>query len=227
MSENNYGDPHPLYPDMQKQKVEFDKLLARVYCDVLAKAEKLYKQGGDAQISGLAAFDRAKESILHGWKCVVDRLGEDKQAAEMCLDYAQLGARVCNLRLSPHQQIQLCEAAIKASKALKDQRKLANAIGNLGLAYHELGNYRKAIEQFRKQLALAKKIEDKGGVENALANLGRAYLDMGKKGTVKNAIGIFEQALAIIKDRGRRAIAAGESTARVKPRRRQILHGGR
>ena len=37
------------------------------------------------------------------------------------------------------------------------------ASGNLGIAYHSLADYRKAIEYFEKQLKIAIEISDRGG----------------------------------------------------------------
>jgi tetratricopeptide (TPR) repeat protein len=49
----------------------------------------------------------------------------------------------------------------------------------LGLTYHYLGNYVKAIEYGQQQLVIARKIKDRQGEGATLTNLGLAFLKAG------------------------------------------------
>ncbi|MDM3856552.1 MAG: CHAT domain-containing protein, partial [Aphanizomenon gracile PMC649.10] len=55
-----------------------------------------------------------------------------------------------------------------------------NALGNLGNAYHALGEYTKAIEYHSSSLAIAREIKDRNGEGTALGNLGIAYRLLGE-----------------------------------------------
>ncbi len=79
-------------------------------------------------------------------------------------------------------------------------------MGNLGSAYHSLGDYQKAIEFHQQRLAIAQQIGDKAGVGKALGNLGNAYHSLGD---YQKAIEFLQQGLAIFKQIGDRA---GEGT---------------
>jgi CHAT domain-containing protein len=72
-------------------------------------------------------------------------------------------------------------------------------LGNLGTAYSDLGDYRKAISFYEKALAIAEEIGDKQGKGSWLGNLGRAYGDLGD---YRKAISFGEKALAIAEEIG-------------------------
>ncbi|MHC5918259.1 MAG: tetratricopeptide repeat protein, partial [Nostoc sp.] len=75
------------------------------------------------------------------------------------------------------------------------------ALGSLGNAYLDLGNYAKAIEYEQQHLEIAREIKDCQSEGAALGNLGNAYLDLGN---YAKAIEYEQQWLAIareIKDR--------------------------
>ena len=77
----------------------------------------------------------------------------------------------------------------------------------LGVAYHELGHYQKAIDFYQLGLAIKKEIGDRAGEGFALINLGIAYHELGH---YQKAIDFYQQGLAIKKEIGDRA---GVSTA--------------
>ncbi len=89
------------------------------------------------------------------------------------------------------------EQALEIYRALKNRLGEANALGNLGIAYHSLGNYVKAIEYGQQSLAIAREIKDRFGEGNALANLGNAYIDLGNSA---KAIEYAQQTLAIARE---------------------------
>ncbi len=64
-----------------------------------------------------------------------------------------------------------------AGTLLEDSR--AAALGNLGVAYLSLGDYRRATQYHSRSLELATRIGDQLGQANALGNLGIAYLSLG------------------------------------------------
>ena len=78
-----------------------------------------------------------------------------------------------------------------------------------GTAYADLGETRKAIEFYEKQLIIVREIGDRRGEGNALGNLGSAYADLGE---TRKAIEFYEKQLIIgreIGDRGGEGAALG------------------
>ena len=70
---------------------------------------------------------------------------------------------------------------------------------NLGIAYHCLGDYKKAIEFHQQSLRIAKEIGDKGSEGEAYTNLGIAYECLGE---YEKEIEFHQQSLSIAKDIG-------------------------
>ena len=56
--------------------------------------------------------------------------------------------------------IEYYEQALKISRETGDRRGEGNHLGNLGLAYSDLGEPRKAIEFLKQSLSIGKAIED-------------------------------------------------------------------
>jgi tetratricopeptide (TPR) repeat protein len=75
------------------------------------------------------------------------------------------------------------------------------ALGNMGIAYADLGETGRAIQFFEQRLTLAREIGDRRGEGNVLGNLGTAYLHSGE---THRAIQFFEQALLIDREIGDR-----------------------
>src|ERR671932_1279481 len=82
---------------------------------------------------------------------------------------------------------------------MKDRQGEGNALGSLGLAYRNLGDYAKAIEYHQQCLAIAREIKDRKGEGQSLANLGVAYHALGD---YAKAIKYQQQRLAIAREIG-------------------------
>jgi tetratricopeptide (TPR) repeat protein len=88
--------------------------------------------------------------------------------------------------------------AARSSKARYDEAAFLRLLGN---AYKDLGDARKAIEQYEQALAISREIGDKSGEGAALGSLGLAYAALGE---TRKAIEYYEQALAIAREIGDR-----------------------
>jgi tetratricopeptide (TPR) repeat protein len=84
---------------------------------------------------------------------------------------------------------------------LLDRKTHGAVLGNLGLAYSNLGQVEKAIEYHEDALAIAREIGDRRTEGNVLGNLGNAYSDLGQ---VEKAIEYHEDALVIAREIGDR-----------------------
>ncbi|WP_375492916.1 CHAT domain-containing protein [uncultured Nostoc sp.] len=60
------------------------------------------------------------------------------------------------------------------AREIKDRQSEGGALGNLGLAYKNLGNYAKAIEYEQQLLAIAREIKDRQSEAIALSNIARS-----------------------------------------------------
>ena len=78
-----------------------------------------------------------------------------------------------------------------------------DSLGNLGIAYDSLGEYRKAIEYHGQYLAISREIGNRSGEGNSLGNLGIAYDSLGE---YRKAIEYHEQSLAISREIGNRSV---------------------
>ena len=106
-----------------------------------------------------------------------------------------------NLRFHPHQRIVWLEAQRDAARAMRDRGQEGAALGNLGLAYADLGEPRRAIEFYEQALKAMQEIGDKRAEGSILGNLGLAYADLGEP---RRAIVFYEQDLMIAREIGDR-----------------------
>ena len=178
------------------------KHFATHYKNVLAAADELYMEGGESLLRGLALFDLEWGNIQEGYDWVaaqgdaadadVDRLG---------MAYPDAGAYVLNLRQHSRERIPWLEIALAAARRLQDRAGEGVALGNLGIAYKNLGEIRRAIQFYEQQLAIVREIGNGRGEGAALGNLGNAYADLGE---THRAIQFYEQALLILREIGDR-----------------------
>ena len=174
---------------------------ARHYCGVLATANDLYLKGGEGVLAGLARYDLEQRNIAAGQAWAVARIEQDDASARLAGDFANVGAYVLHIRLHPRERIAWLEAQRKACVRLGDRRGEGNALGNLGLAWADLGEPRRAIEFYEQRLVIAREIGDRRGEGNALGNLGLAWADLGEP---RRAIEFHEQQLVIVREIGDR-----------------------
>jgi tetratricopeptide (TPR) repeat protein len=174
---------------------------ARHFARVLRTADRLFQTGGESLRAGLALFDRERTNIIAGQRVAAAGIDTSKEAAELAADYPDLGAYVLGLRLHPREKTAWAEAALAASRWIRNRPGEGAALGKLGLAYTDLGETRKAIAYYEQALAIAREIGDRHGEGASLRNLGVAYADLGE---TRKAIDFFERNLAIVREIGDR-----------------------
>lgn len=171
------------------------------YQQVLAAAEGLYLKGGDSILPGLRLFEREWHNVQTGQSWAAGHADQDDSAARLVSDYANAGANVLLFRLPPRERIVWHEAALAAARRLRDRGAEGRHLGNLGIAYRELGEPRQAIEFHEQALAMDRELGDRRGEGQDLGNLGNAYIDLGEP---RRAIEFLEQRLAIAREVGDR-----------------------
>jgi len=182
------------------------------FLSVLTAADDLYRKGGAQNtLDGLAQYDLEQANIRIGQALAVAAMKEAAlaEAGALVLQYANAGTHVLSLRLHPRDQILWCEEAVEGARLSENWGGQGVALGNLGLAYADLGEMDKAIDYYGQTLVIHRKVGDRRGEGAALGNLGIAYAAVGETDT---AIYHFEQQLVITREiRYRRgeAIALG------------------
>lgn len=174
---------------------------AAYYETVLRTANKLYMQGHEHILRGLALFDRERAHIEQGQQWAAANAAGDDEAAQLCSAYPDAGVYVLELRLTPRQRIPWLEAALEAARHLNHRAAEGWHLGNLGLTYLDLGEPRQAIEYHEQSLEIARAIGDRRGEGNSLGNLGSAYYSLGEP---RRAIEYYEQRIEIAQEIGDR-----------------------
>jgi tetratricopeptide (TPR) repeat protein len=167
---------------------------AEYFRDVLSSANELY-ENGDA-LAGLKIFDLERMNIEAAWAWAKRNLAHNNTAASICnaiLDRPYL----LDLRQHPQERISGMEAALLAARKLNDRSMEGVHLGNMGNAYADLGDARKAIEYYEQALAIAREIEDRRNEGAWLGNMGNAYNSLGD---ARKAIEYHEQSLTMARE---------------------------
>ena len=158
------------------------------YMEVLSQADHLYLKGGENILAGLALYDREAEHIKAGQAWAV------KTQSDLRNYYPNAGFSLLPLRLAPRDMINWLETALVASQQMKNKKFEGYHLGNLGAAYADLGETRKAIEFYEKRNEIALEIGNRRGEGASLNNLGSAYKHLGE---IRKAIEFYEKALGV------------------------------
>jgi hypothetical protein len=132
------------------------------YKDVLDGAKSLYKQGGASVGAASRLFDSEWANIRAGQAWAAAHSAADEAAALLCSEYPDAGVYLLDLRQHPVEIIRWREAALAAARYLKHRSAEGAHLGNLGVAYHSLGQYRLAIQYQEEHLAIARETGDCG-----------------------------------------------------------------
>ncbi len=183
------------------EQAEVQKCHSEHFLEVLRSADSLYMKGGQDSRLGLALFDREWSNIRAGQAWAATQFRDHREAADFCSGYPDAGVYCLDLRLHPRERIPWLTVGIEASRRLGDREVEGRHLGNLGLAYENLGEPRRAIETYEQRLTIARDIGDRRGEGNVLGNLGNAYWTLGEP---RRALKFHEQALIIDREIGNR-----------------------
>ncbi|HKY42977.1 MAG TPA: tetratricopeptide repeat protein [Pyrinomonadaceae bacterium] len=194
-----------LFADAKLDTEERDVAQKRfaIHCmDLLASANKFYSEGGESLLLGLTVFDLEWTNIqaAHAW-VVAQHDSADADVIRLGTAYAGVGASILVLRQHARERICWLEIALAAARRVKDRNAEVSALGNLGVAYDDLGETRQAIQCNEQQLAIARELGDRKLEGIALCNLGVIYKNLGQ---ARRAIQLQEQALLIDREVGDR-----------------------
>lgn len=151
-------------------------------------------------LRGLELFDLERVNIEKGQAWTRENVGSG-EVARLCNDYPNAGRYVINLRLSPKEQLRWMEAALSAARQLGDRQNEGAHLGNIGVAYADLGEMQKAIKFYEQALTIAHETGDKRTEEAVVSNVGLAYASLGE---TRKAIEYYERSLTIAREIGDR-----------------------
>lgn len=92
------------------------------------------------------------------------------------------------------ERINVIQAALNAAHSAASRQEEGEWLGNLGIAYANMGRAEDAIDYFQQALAIAIEIGDRKGQGQRLGNLGVTYKNLGR---MEEAIDYLQQALAL------------------------------
>jgi tetratricopeptide (TPR) repeat protein len=170
---------------------------AKHFMQVARVANDLYLFGGDGVHLGLWLFDRERAHLVAAFEFLVGQPPLKAQLVAL-VDFVH---DISILRFHPRERTRWLEAQQATYHDLGDRRGEVGALANLGIAYHHLGEVRKAIEFFEQALPVFREIGDRLGEAGALINLCVAYADLGDG---RKAIGFGQQGLTIVREIGDR-----------------------
>ena len=171
------------------------------FLEVESTAAALYRKGNEGVLHGLRLFDRERVHIEAGQTWAAAQAESDDEAAVLAQDYPLHAANILDLRLHARGQIAWLETSAQAARKLGNREEEGMALGNLGNAYSDLREPRKAIEYQEQRLAIARETGDRRSEGRVLGNLGSAYSDLGER---DKALEYYEQHLAIARETGDR-----------------------
>ncbi len=183
------------------ERFDIQFLFAKYYTSVLWTARNIKES--DLQngfINALRLIDTELSNIRTGQKWSAENLDENNEIAGLCRDYSGTFRDIV-LRLHPREDIIWLQAGLKACQKIGNRQGEGISLGNLGLAYYSLGEYRKAIEYHEQSLEIKREIGDRQGEGASLGNLGIAYYSLGE---YRKAIEYHEQSLEISREIGNR-----------------------
>jgi len=167
------------------------------YQRVCGAANELYAWGGEWLLRGLGLFDMEWDNIEAGHRWAEENAAGNRRAIELCDDYPAQCFDILPMRQHPRQRIAWLETSLIAAHRLDRKQAEGAHLGNLGQAYADLGEVRRAIEYYEQALAVAREIGDRRNEGGWLGNLGLAYRSLGE---VRRAIEYHEQALEIARE---------------------------
>ena len=89
--------------------------------------------------------------------------------------------------------------SLTISEVLGDQRDMSLSLGNIGLTYKELGEYKKALEYYAKSLAINEELGDKRSRSISLINIAQIHHELKQ---YRKAISFAKLALELAKEAG-------------------------
>ena len=171
---------------------------ARIYEKELRQANELYSKGGKEGKEALERIssDENWREILTAQKWLAQNYTKSREAAKLCTNYPFVGELLVYLRLPPRERLKWGEAGAAAARRIKDRDREAAHRHKLGMAYIDLGQFKKAIPHL-KRAAVLNRLNRRPAYEGSdFGGLGLAYAGLEDH---RKAIGFYDKALTIFR----------------------------
>ncbi len=191
--EGRYQTAHALVHTYARRRLRPPRgALARLAAHYDRLARDLSGQG----LAGYWALDGHRPHLL----ALMERC-HDAQAWKTLSSLVWAVKDYLDIRGYTSERVTVLGLGVLAAQGQGDRRDEGAHLGNLGNAYHSLGQVKEAIGYYTQTLEIHREIGDRRGEGNGLGNLGLAYAALGQ---VKEAIGYYEEALVISREIGDR-----------------------
>jgi tetratricopeptide (TPR) repeat protein len=168
---------------------------------LLARANELYLEGGEAVGRGLALFDAQRLNMESGWAWASAHAEQDERADQLCARFPIVGSDILDIRQAPRDRIRWLQAPLAAARRLKDRNAEAVLLRDAGTAHYNMGDMERAIEYHTQALTVARETGDRITEERALSGLGLAHA---RRGDFPHALEYHEKAIALSREIGDR-----------------------
>lgn len=148
---------------------------AEHFLHVLFESREFFQNGGEVAKIGLAGFDREWSNIQVGWEWANLFESTNHRALELCSKYPDAIGCIETIRLHPRERIKWREKGLSAAQKLGWKDAQSWHLANLGGACLNLGEYKRALEFFDRQLTIARENKDFRIEGHALNSLGIVY----------------------------------------------------
>jgi len=163
--------------------------VAAHYLGILDGLNDNYLDGGDEQSNSLRNFDLELLNVVSARDNIPEffakfdsnqELGEsDRALLDICNAFPDAGSYLISMKMNAVDRIRWLNDALQASRRLGNDVTTQAHLGNLGLAYYELGEFSRAEEYFLQALDLAEQINDKHHQGAWLGDLGNIFAMLG------------------------------------------------
>lgn len=169
----------------------------------LLRANNWYTEGTAPDVLAASSwFDQEQANIEAAFQWAAGAIESDKHAIGLVTIIPTGGAALIGDKLSAPQRVEWFEICVRCSDSFRHPTApefKRVALGNLGIAYQELGEQGKALDCFEKALSVARTIQDHSGESNVLTLKGSSLQAIGNG---QEAISCFTEALSLARQIG-------------------------
>ncbi len=163
-----------------KESIQTEIRFSNFYQNRLGYANSLYLQINENHITGLNIFDEEQENILRGWEYLSKKAIEDRQYANLCLDYLSTGGNLLLKKLPNGKLVEWCHQSISFADLYKYQNAKFAPLWLLGITHEGVGEYNLAETAFRDALCIAEEQNHNENIAHLLNYLGQTLTSQGK-----------------------------------------------
>lgn len=181
-----------------EERVKAQLLYSKYYASILQRAAEIQSNDSvNGFVDASKLIDSELKNIVIGLNWAAHFTDQNNFIAELCWDYSNFSAELLILRLHPRTFTAWQQAGLRAARKLENKQYEGSSLGNLGVAYNNLGEYQNSIMCSEQSLTISREINDRKSEGTSLGNLGLAYIGLGE---LEKAIECSKQSLAIARE---------------------------